>query len=86
MADSVTDPVQNISSNTLIYTNISNNSATGAQVICNGSSASAITGATPYGGNGSYTYKWISSTTSSTSGFADASGTINTASYTPRDL
>lgn len=82
----VTDPVQNISSNTLIYTNISNNSATGAQVICNGSSASAITGATPYGGNGSYTYKWISSTTSSTSGFADASGTINTASYTPGSL
>ncbi|MBK9401763.1 MAG: hypothetical protein IPN36_13200 [Bacteroidetes bacterium] len=81
-----TDPVQNISSNTLIYTNISNNSATGAQVICNGSSASAITGATPYGGNGSYTYKWISSTTSSTSGFADASGTINTASYTPGSL
>lgn len=81
-----TDPVQNISTNTTIYTNISSNTATGAQVICNGASASAITGATPYGGYGSYTYKWISSTTSATDGFSDASGTINTASYTPGTL
>ncbi len=81
-----TDPVQTISSNTTIYTNISSNTASGSQVICNGASATTITGATPYGGYGTYTYKWISSTTGPNTGFSDAGGTITGANYSPGTL
>jgi hypothetical protein len=48
-----------------------------------GNTPAAITGMVPTGGNGTYTYYWESSTTSSTSGFAAASGTNTAKDYTP---
>ncbi|OYU94903.1 MAG: hypothetical protein CFE21_14590 [Bacteroidetes bacterium B1(2017)] len=62
---------------------IANNTATGVQTICSGTSATTISGTTPTGGNGTFTYAWESSTTSSTTGFAAASGTNNTINYSP---
>jgi hypothetical protein len=50
--------------------------------ICTGT-IPTITGSTPSGGDGSYTYLWESSITSSTSGFSTASGTSNGKDYTP---
>ena len=81
-----TDPIQTISTSTTIYTRISSNTTSSGQIICGSTSPSAITGATPYGGYGTYTYNWISSTTSSTAGFGNASGTINNSSYSPGTL
>ncbi|MES2590349.1 MAG: PKD-like domain-containing protein [Bacteroidota bacterium] len=65
---------------------IAANTVSAAQTICIGSSPSALTGSTPTGGSGSYTYLWESSTTSSTTGFATASGTSNGIGYTPGAL
>jgi hypothetical protein len=48
--------------------------------ICSGGSVN-ITGSTPNGGDGSYTYLWESSTTNATSGFAAAAGTNNGVNY-----
>ncbi len=45
-----------------------------------------ITGSTPTGGTGIYTYLWESSTTSASSGFSPATGTNNTKDYTPGSL
>ncbi len=58
-----------VANNTL---SVSNSCAAGA----------AITGSTPTGGSGSYTYSWEFSTTSSSSGFAGVAG-VTTQSYTP---
>ncbi len=70
-----------------INTAVANNTATGAQTICSGSTPSALTGSIPTGGNGStYTYTWLSSTTSATAGFTAASGTNNTQNYSPAAL
>ena len=49
--------------------------------ICSGS-VITITGSTPIGGTGTYTYLWESSTTSASSGFAAATGTNNAINYT----
>ena len=65
---------------------IAGNTISANQTICSGSVPSALTGSTPTGGNGSYTYLWESSTTSSTVGFAAATGTNSTASYSPATL
>jgi hypothetical protein len=62
---------------------IANNSISGAQTICSGNTPVALTGSTPTGGNGSFTYAWISSTTNATTGYAAATGTNNTAGYAP---
>jgi hypothetical protein len=63
---------------------ITSNSISSSQTICNGITAADLTGTTPVGGNGSsYSYTWISSTTSATSGFSAASGTNNTLNYSP---
>ncbi|MBK7964152.1 MAG: T9SS type A sorting domain-containing protein [Bacteroidetes bacterium] len=80
------DPVVTLSTNTTIYTSISSNTTASGQIICGSTSPSTITGATPYGGYGTYTYKWISSTTSATAGFGNATGTNNTVSYSPGTL
>ncbi len=70
-----------------VNTAIANNTASGAQAICSGSTPTALTGSTPTGGNGStYTYGWLSSTTNATLGFALASGTNNTSGYSPASL
>ncbi|MES2780573.1 MAG: hypothetical protein V4651_11805, partial [Bacteroidota bacterium] len=70
-----------------INTAITNNTISGAQTICSGTTPAQLTGSTPTGGNGTtYTYSWLSSTTSATSGFATAGGTNNTANYSPTSL
>nr|MCU0422581.1 hypothetical protein [Bacteroidia bacterium] len=70
-----------------VNTAIASNTASGTQTICSGSTPTVLTGSTPTGGNGSsYTYAWISSTTSSTNGFAAAGGTNNTQDYSPAAL
>jgi hypothetical protein len=65
---------------------ISNNSISAAQTICSGQAPAALTGSLPAGGNGSYTYLWESSTTSSSTGFAAAAGTNNGQNYSPASL
>jgi hypothetical protein len=56
-----------------------------AEPVCSGGTAN-IVGSTPSGGTGTYSYLWQSSTTSSTSGFADAPGTNNSINYTTGSL
>jgi hypothetical protein len=53
---------------------ISSNTLTAAQTICTGTAPIALTGSTPTGGNGSYTYQWQSSAASATGSFSDISG------------
>jgi hypothetical protein len=60
-------------------------SATYAQPVCNGSGVT-ITGTTPLGGTGTFTYQWQSSTTSATAGFAAAAGSNNSINYTSGPL
>ncbi len=62
---------------------IANNSSTADQSICSGQTALALTGSTPTGGSGAYSYLWQSSTTSATTGFATAAGITNGKNYTP---
>ena len=59
------------------------NTIAAAQTICSGSTPAMLTGATTAG---TPVYLWESSTTSSTSGFATASGTSNAATYSPPAL
>ena len=56
-----------------------------AQSICSGTSV-AISGSTPTGGTGTYSYQWESSTTNATTGFAAATGTNNGINYTTGSL
>ncbi|TAE90224.1 MAG: T9SS C-terminal target domain-containing protein [Bacteroidetes bacterium] len=65
---------------------VAGNTATGVQTICSGSTPSVITGSTPTGGTGTYTYTWLASSSSATAGFTAASGTNNTQNYTPGAL
>ncbi len=66
---------------------LGNNSISGgSSPICSGSNPGTITGSTPTGGDGTYTYLWESSTISSTSGFTDAGGTNTVLSYAPGNL
>ncbi|MCA6482716.1 MAG: gliding motility-associated C-terminal domain-containing protein, partial [Chitinophagaceae bacterium] len=62
---------------------LGNNSIGSPQLICSGTTAVALTGTLPTGGNGSsYTYQWQRSTTSSTAGFTDIPG-ANSINYSP---
>ena len=65
---------------------IANNTVTGVQSICSGSATSALSGSTPTGGTGTFTYLWQSSNTSSSTGFAAASGTNNLIGYNAGSL
>jgi uncharacterized protein (DUF427 family) len=65
---------------------ISLNSLTSSQTICTGNTPSLLSGSTPFGGNGTYTYQWQSSTTSASSGFSNASGTSTSQNYAPPAL
>ncbi|MDW3192738.1 MAG: PKD domain-containing protein [Cytophagales bacterium] len=53
---------------------ITNNTISGAASICSNDDPATITGTTPTGGGGSFTYQWQSSTTSSTAGFSNIGG------------
>ncbi len=57
-----------------------------SQPICTGTSPGTITGTTPIGGNGAFTYLWEISTTSASTGFTNAPGTNNTVNYTAGTL
>lgn len=61
----------------------SNTITSGNQQVCSNVSGTIITASTPSGGNGTFTYNWLSSTTSATTGFANASGTRTGQNYTP---
>ncbi|MFN5544893.1 MAG: tandem-95 repeat protein [Bacteroidota bacterium] len=65
---------------------IAANTATGTQSICTGQTPTAIAGSTPTGGSGTYTYSWLSSTTSTTAGYTSATGTNNSQNYAPAAL
>ena len=65
---------------------ISSNTVGSIQIICSGSAPSSLTGSSPSGGTGTYSYLWQSSTTSATTGFATASGTNNVQNYSPSTL
>lgn len=56
---------------------IGTNTVSASQTICAGSTPAGFTGSLPTGGNGSYTYQWQLSTTSSTTGFTSISGAEN---------
>jgi hypothetical protein len=65
---------------------IANNTVSAVQSICSGSTPNALTGTTPTGGSGTYSYLWESSTASAATGFTNASGTNNAQNYTPGSL
>jgi len=77
-----------ISSSVTIGVNpaLGNNTISSAQTITAGSTPAALTGTTPTGGDGTYTYLWESSTTSASAGFGNAAGTNNTKNYSPTTL
>ncbi|MDP3928569.1 MAG: hypothetical protein Q8R57_06065, partial [Bacteroidota bacterium] len=65
---------------------IADNTIGSAQTICTGTAPTALSGSTPTGGNGTYTYTWELSTSSASAGFTAASGTNNTINYAPGTL
>ncbi|MEJ8803942.1 Ig-like domain-containing protein [Pontibacter sp. H249] len=62
---------------------IANNTISGAQTLCANATPSQLTGSLPIRGNGPYTYRWESSTTSATAGFGLATGTNTGQNYNP---
>ncbi|MFZ4797625.1 MAG: T9SS type A sorting domain-containing protein [Bacteroidia bacterium] len=64
---------------------IANNIISNSQTICAGSAPTILTGSTPIGGTGSYTFTWLSSTTNATNGFTVIPST-NTLNYSPGAL
>ncbi|SFO78012.1 VCBS repeat-containing protein, partial [Chitinophaga sp. YR627] len=60
---------------------LSNNTIAASQTICSGSTPAALTGSTPAGGNGTYTYLWEVSVGGGA--FTTAPGTSNLQNYTP---
>ncbi|MES2726506.1 MAG: T9SS type A sorting domain-containing protein [Bacteroidota bacterium] len=93
----ITDSLSQVLSSTLAYmltdnispladiVAISNNTISGASIICSGTTPTGLTGALPTGGNNTYTYTWLSSTTSATAGFS-AIASSNTQNYSPGAL
>ena len=65
---------------------ITNDIISANQSICNGQAPLGLTGTNPGGGTGGYIYQWLSSITSATSGFANASGVSNGVNYAPPAL
>jgi hypothetical protein len=68
----------------VVQANIGNNTASTSQTICSGQTPATLTGTTPTGGSGTYTYQWQSSTDGVS--FAAASGTNNAINYSPPAL
>lgn len=66
-----------------VQPSLGNNFIGSPQLICSGTTAVALTGTLPTGGNGSsYTYQWQRSTTSSSAGFANIPG-ANSINFSP---
>ena len=68
-----------------VWFSVSNNAISGGQTICLGSNTDTLFGSTPIGGDGTYSYNWLKSTTSGNSGFASIPSS-NTISYKPSSL
>jgi sugar lactone lactonase YvrE len=68
-----------------VIISIANNFISNSQTICAGSAPAGLTGSTPIGATGIYTYTWLSSTTSAIAGFTAISST-NTINYSPGAL
>ncbi|HSI90034.1 MAG TPA: gliding motility-associated C-terminal domain-containing protein, partial [Adhaeribacter sp.] len=62
---------------------VSNNVIKESQTICINNVPDVLTGTTPVGGTGQYSYLWESSTISASSGFVTAAGAASSASYSP---
>ena len=72
----------NTSTGVVVYSPISNNQISNSpSSFCNTATAISLTGTTPVGGSGTFTYQWQISSTSATAGFADISG-ANSINYT----
>jgi gliding motility-associated-like protein len=56
-------PVTSLVVQVVIHPSLGNNQIVADQTLCTGSSPAAFTGSSPSGGNGSYTYLWLSSIT-----------------------
>ncbi|ARS34163.1 gliding motility-associated C-terminal domain-containing protein [Pontibacter actiniarum] len=65
---------------------ITRNTVSGNQLVCYAQAPAQLTGTTPAGGSGGYTYRWEYSTVSATAGFAPAPGTHTNAAYTAGPL
>jgi len=68
-----------------VFFGIYNNSITSNQTICLGSNLDSLIGSVPLGGNGTYNYTWLKSTTSANSGFLPITAS-NTKNYKPLSL
>ncbi|WP_207433512.1 PKD domain-containing protein [Sabulibacter ruber] len=66
--------------------NIANNIVSSDQALCAGSSPSLLTGSTPTGGSGTYTYLWERSTQGPTAGFSPAPGNNTGMDYMPTNI
>jgi gliding motility-associated-like protein len=64
---------------------IDNNTISTDQTICYNTAPSLLTGTSPTGGNGTYTYQWQSSTDGAAGPFSDMGGATN-ATYQPGNL
>jgi gliding motility-associated-like protein len=69
-----------------VFPAIENNTISDNQVVCTGTAPEPLTGSAPTGGNGNYTYQWLSSTLGPDRGFAAAAGTNTSQSYTPGNI
>ncbi|GAB3203165.1 gliding motility-associated-like protein [Pontibacter aydingkolensis] len=65
---------------------VGNNNIQADQVICFGNKPATLTGTTPAGGEGDYTFIWQQSTTGPDAGWTTATGTSNTQNYNPPAL
>ncbi|NDK55879.1 gliding motility-associated C-terminal domain-containing protein [Pontibacter fetidus] len=62
---------------------IANNSISKDQVICFGTEAATLNGTQPTGGDATYTFRWMVSTTGANGAYTPAAGVNNEANYTP---
>ncbi len=62
---------------------ITGNIISSDQVICYGTEAAILKGNAPAGGDGTYTFRWMASTTGADGAYEPAAGINNTANYTP---
>ncbi|MES2558140.1 MAG: BNR-repeat neuraminidase N-terminal domain-containing protein, partial [Bacteroidota bacterium] len=73
--------------NVTITVPVTGNTITANQTICHNTTPAMLAGSSPAGGDGlTYTYTWMSSTTSATSDFTAATGTNNSQNYSPAPL
>ncbi|WP_299707711.1 gliding motility-associated C-terminal domain-containing protein [uncultured Pontibacter sp.] len=74
-----------VASQVTVLPALANNALAEVAVICTGQSPALLSGSQPTGGNGSYTYRWMSSVTSTTDGFETIQG-ATAATYQPGAL